>query len=143
MNTGIELIAAERNRQINELGYTAEYDSCYAKNGKLLDAVHHYLSDITPGEPSRCIFDLTRAGALIAAEIDRLQFVQKQESPWISPNERHPNDGQRVIVRNWMTREISIQTFWRTDNGTGLYGNPNDPKARMIPDCWMPIPEAP
>ena len=37
MKTGIELIAAERERQIKELGYDAENDGAYLK-GELIEA---------------------------------------------------------------------------------------------------------
>jgi hypothetical protein len=92
---GIERIAAERKRQIEEEGFTAEYDEQYA-NGDLADAAVCYaMSDdfknykcgggVTFKEriwpwydegwkptPDNRIRELEKAGALIAAEIDRL-----------------------------------------------------------------------
>lgn len=90
---GVELIAAERKRQIDEEGWTPEHDNahgahemaaaarCYA-----LCSYPHYtriMGGATPGEwpwprewwkPSADpIRNLVKAGALIAAEIDRLQ----------------------------------------------------------------------
>jgi hypothetical protein len=92
--TGIERIAAERKRQIEEEGFTEEHDGQW-KNGELPRAAAIYALvynnidffddwDVTfitywpwdlgwykPDEGNiRC---LEKAGALIAAEIDRLQ----------------------------------------------------------------------
>lgn len=102
MKTGIELIAEERQRQISEEGWTPEHDddhqefelaaagATYAlKAAGFPDAPHIIGDNIRfnnevplwpfsleawkPGEPIR---DLVKAGALIAAEIDRLQRKQ-------------------------------------------------------------------
>lgn len=97
MKTGIEVIAAERFRQKAVEGWTNEHDDQHAK-GELAAAGASYaiaahaqvkfqrrtMQDITP--PSQWPFDacwwklsddpvrtLAKAGALIAAEIDRLQ----------------------------------------------------------------------
>lgn len=100
MKTGIELIAEERKRQIEIEGWTIEHDdehpacnmalagACYAVNvaatygkGKALQEMCDRLSKIvwpwdkkwwkpTPKDP---IKQLVKAGALIAAEIDRFQ----------------------------------------------------------------------
>lgn len=91
--TGIERIAAERRRQIEEEGWTAEHDADrYHKRGELAEAACYYAwpeenTKITPWLlypdtwstewGKRCsktrIRQLEVAGALIAAEIDRLQ----------------------------------------------------------------------
>ena len=89
---GVELIAAERERQIREEGYTEEQDAknnqlgelalaaaCYAlpegstniMNLWPWDADDYKPSGSRDGEPR--IHELANAGALIAAEIDRLQ----------------------------------------------------------------------
>lgn len=103
MQTGAELIAAERKRQINEEGWTPDRDAEVHNQGQLGRAAENYVRfavepDIardyqrknghTPGgwpwhwswwKPSKGntvadrVRDLTKAGALIAAEIDRLQ----------------------------------------------------------------------
>jgi len=110
--TGVELIAAERKRQIEEEGWTPEHDAqhyegelaiagaCYALGEKHVH-VHIprrinssrgidencYQYDFTKAGPEQItwpwnekwwkpkdrIRDLVRAGALIAAEVDRLQ----------------------------------------------------------------------
>lgn len=99
MKTGIELINEERQRQINVEGWTAEHDdrhnagemaraaSCYAMQ-TVYGAIHagtvDYLEAAPPAgflgwpwdeewwKPKSPVKDLVRAGALIAAEIDRL-----------------------------------------------------------------------
>lgn len=92
--TGIELIAAERQRQIHEEGHAAADDDDYAA-GELADAAACYAMQPLVREPDgrKCrkpklwpwdakwwkptpnnrLRELVKAGALIAAEIDRLQ----------------------------------------------------------------------
>ena len=93
MKTGIELIAEERQRQIEVEGWTAEHDDLHDM-GELVAAAMCYLThpddraeefgDDPPiwwpwelmwwkPEPLNRIRELQKAGALIAAEIDRLQ----------------------------------------------------------------------
>lgn len=83
---GIVLIARERQRQIDEEGYTAKHDDQHT-DSELVEAALCYLlaeqrgrlpvwpwglSDYKPSV-SDPIRNLVKAGALIAAEIDRLQ----------------------------------------------------------------------
>jgi hypothetical protein len=87
--TGAELIAAERLRQTAWEGFDAEHDDTHAR-GELTTAAACYLWSFTdkappsvPGarwpwaqrwwKPADRIRNLVKAGALIAAEIDRLQ----------------------------------------------------------------------
>lgn len=86
--TGVELIAAERERQIKEEGWTPEHDAQHT-NGELAKAAVCYalpdrLPEVIPlvwpwreewfkAVPDDRIRELSKAGALIAAEIDRLQ----------------------------------------------------------------------
>lgn len=103
--TGIELIAAERKRQVEEKGYTAEHDAQHTDSSIAWAAVHFAIPDYV--ELDHCgivlhiypelfarkatqgklrvdfqqygrdrIRQLAIAGALIAAEIDRLQRVE-------------------------------------------------------------------
>jgi hypothetical protein len=97
--TGIERIAAERKRQIEEEGFTADYDKQYP-NGDLADAatcyvMHEDYRNIRHGPmtfkemiwpwydecwkptPDNRIRELEKAGALIAAEIDRLLRINE------------------------------------------------------------------
>lgn len=88
MKTGIELIAEERERQKQIEGWTPEHDDAHEAEEMLQAAICYCghaasyemnLSDVPwPWaqewwKPSNPIRDLTKAGALIAAEIDRLQ----------------------------------------------------------------------
>jgi hypothetical protein len=107
--TGIERIAAERKRQIEEEGFTAEHDdrwgfgelactaACYAmpedeRTRNVSDDDIHYYEireliwpflyserDWKPTLDNR-IRELEKAGALIAAEIDRLQRLEQVEA---------------------------------------------------------------
>ena len=88
--TGVQLIVAERERQIDVEGWDAEHDDGHS-DGELQKAARCYLSRRAGGyfidhAPSSWPFgfdwwkpsddpirNLTKAGALIAAEIDRLQ----------------------------------------------------------------------
>lgn len=100
MKTGIELIAAERERQISAEGYSPEHDDAH-REGSLAKAAVCYA---TPHEERICVVDcedvplnwpwddewwkpehgnrvreLVKAGALLAAEIDRLQRLENKE----------------------------------------------------------------
>lgn len=102
MKTGIQIIADERERQINVEGWTAEHDDTINNKGQLADAAACYAMHptIAPGEKlvlsppdiwpwkkkwwkptfqlgrAGRIKELAKAGALIAAEIDRLQRLK-------------------------------------------------------------------
>lgn len=99
MKTGAELIAEERKRQIEEEGWTAEHDdghedgelaiaaACYALDSVQTNQVCMPDEEVGPGmiywpwekkyfkptSPDDDVRQLAKAGALIAAEIDRLQ----------------------------------------------------------------------
>lgn len=91
--TGIERIATERRRQIEEEGWTPEHDAQHI-NGELSTAAAYYSypcqdpSFLYPGSWSREWMkrkgfpiptdrDLIKAGALIAAELDRRANLAK------------------------------------------------------------------
>lgn len=93
MASGVEIIAFERQRQIDQEGWTAEHDDdhdlgelgsaakCYLRAGVDPSFIEDYPVGSPPGtwpwdwswwKPSTDpIRNLARAGALIAAEIDR------------------------------------------------------------------------
>lgn len=95
MPTGIERIAAERQRQIEKEGWTPEHDDQHEDSELAFAACYYAIpcgvrndagdwitpSDLFPGEwdyewakrGDDRIRNLEKAGALIAAEIDRLQ----------------------------------------------------------------------
>lgn len=86
MKTGIELITEERERQIREEGYNKEHDLNHSDVDFVLAAIS-YLGCNFEGwdtesfwpwdkkhfKPKDLLKNLTRAGALIAAAIDRIQ----------------------------------------------------------------------
>lgn len=95
MKNGLELIADERDRQILKEGWTSEHDEQHVNNELALAAVCYALPDtnremqqtylgeipwLFPFDPTwwkPCredrVKELVKAGALIAAEIDRIQ----------------------------------------------------------------------
>lgn len=107
MKTGIEIIETERNRQMTQEGWLPEHDdthsegqlagaaACYAMHAAGFTFAENTLSlykgfynkvNVWPWErkwwkpsPKDPIRDLAKAGALIAAEIDRLN--RKSETP--------------------------------------------------------------
>jgi hypothetical protein len=101
MKTGIEVIAEERQRQILVEGWTCEHDDTHTSSSMAMAAVSYAIMAASfyrwnsqkelaellwPPEwgkewwkPSKDpIRNLAKAGALIAAEIDRLQRLQQK-----------------------------------------------------------------
>ena len=82
--TGIELIAQERQRQIEEEGWTAKHDDSHITRELAFAAAAYILEDDTywPWSEGFKEYDyktnLIRAGALIAAELDRLIRAEEQ-----------------------------------------------------------------
>lgn len=93
--TGVEMIAAERVRQVEAEGYSADHDADHL-NGQLARAAACYVmpstlresNDLPPRpwpwhhrywkpRPDDRVRELVKAGALIAAEIDRLLAIEK------------------------------------------------------------------
>lgn len=85
---GAELIAQERQRQIDGEGWTPEHDATH-RSGQLARAGAAYALHVTRGDGKQFwpfsdgwkpspdpIRALVKAGALIAAEIDRLQRAE-------------------------------------------------------------------
>ena len=119
--SGAELIAAERQRQIDKEGWKPEHDDQhrgremaraaaaylghYIAHSWMIDnelglytSLETYTSEVPPDEwpeewetpgwkPKGKIEDLTRAAALIAAEIDRLQRLQPDADKPFNPAE--------------------------------------------------------
>lgn len=98
MNDAIQLIAGERSRQIHQEGWTYEHDDEYKKDELSRASAFYALPAWARGfsvirgmwpwnwecfKPTSHdrIRELVKAGALICAEIDRLQRLQKQTKP--------------------------------------------------------------
>ena len=90
----IDYIATERWEQVHKHGYTPENDAGYKNKELLFGALAYLNSDIYNGnigsedwpfkkdtfKPSGDpIVNLTKAAAMIAAEIDRIRYIQKQK----------------------------------------------------------------
>lgn len=82
--TAIELILQERMRQLSQLGYTAEQDDEH-RGGEIAKAAADYAQPGQITEPGSWaagkvkdsrIVQLVKAGALIVAEIERLQRLE-------------------------------------------------------------------
>ncbi len=91
---GAQLIATERRRQIKVEGWTARHDDGHAYGELALAAQCYAESELRKGgDPERAwpwnlewwkpsndpIRNLVKAGALIAAEIDRLQRMKRRK----------------------------------------------------------------
>lgn len=100
---GAERIAAERRRQIEEEGYTPEHDSsipyedgalwaaasCYLRPAGMRDIVRQdgmerpvgwpWVPETWKPTPYDRVRELEKAGALIAAEIDRLLMLREEQ----------------------------------------------------------------
>jgi hypothetical protein len=91
--TGVEMIAAERQRQVTREGWTPEHDDSHTRSEMVVAACRYALHDASKPtalravarvwrwsscwwKPKDRIRNLVRAGALIAAEIDRLSRVE-------------------------------------------------------------------
>jgi len=101
MKTGIELIAEERVRQVAQEGWTPGHDDEHKRGELALAAACYACEDYDPQptltanpfklapshwpwdwswwKPKDHIRNLVRAGALIAAEIDRLQRAKESK----------------------------------------------------------------
>ena len=98
VDSGSQLIAAERQRQIDEEGWTKEHDAQHT-HGSLAGAaisyilfnyptIHHLTKNFWPWEwvlfkpdPQDTVRNLAKAGALIAAEIDRINLRNISRNP--------------------------------------------------------------
>jgi prophage tail gpP-like protein len=96
MKTGIELIAEERNEQVFKHNCSVKYDAENNKDMQLSKAAQrlimpytHWKTTICPNKWPKLIWRkmvqkeykdrLIIAGALIAAEIDRLQYLEDHD----------------------------------------------------------------
>jgi hypothetical protein len=99
MKTGIELIAEERDRQLNEENYTPDHDDEHVEGELSIAAANYAMAHIArrdgwkndrilywpfekeswkPSGNDR-VRELVKAGALLAAEIDRLKRKEEHE----------------------------------------------------------------
>jgi hypothetical protein len=94
MKTGSELIEEERTRQISQEGHNAQGDAVYVRGQLITAAIAYLFHESADKEMNTYAYDtwpwsgdsfkphdgtirnLVKAGALIAAEIDRLNKLQ-------------------------------------------------------------------
>ena len=91
---GYELITQERRRQIEEEGFGQEHDSVHSSDVLVAAAIAYAMYDLPGGsdvaedywpwedmwwKPKDHMKNLVRAGALIAAAIDRLKEEQEEQ----------------------------------------------------------------
>ena len=164
MKIGIELIAAERLRQIQEEGWTAAHDDNHTA-GDLCHAARCYTGHAlgliqgmgrgirAPGtwpwvapswKPSDDpIRDLTKAGALIAAEIDRLLRGGMGKSttadPWL-PIATAPK-GQVVDCHNGDSRFTNC--VWSAIEQAWMFTARDGCPYKTLATHWMPRPAPP
>lgn len=74
---GIELLVKERRRQIEEKGYDAAHDDRHDSKEMLSEAAVK-LNSVGAGESDYPVTDLVRAGALLAAELDRIDRMMQR-----------------------------------------------------------------
>jgi len=110
VSRGAVLIAAERLRQIGDEGWTAEHDAQHSEGELALAGAAYALSAVqfpNPPEwwpwaagwwkPDNPLRDLVKAGALIAAEIDRrLAEGEPDRNAWpVSERDRADEEPKR------------------------------------------------
>jgi hypothetical protein len=140
MSLGAQQITAERERQITEEGWTDAVDDRYTR-GQLIDGGLSYIhAAINTGhsclnnpprtwrwdakwwKPSRCrIRNLVKAGALIAAEIDRLERAKAHlvKPQFVVGQHLFTRDGR--MIGNAIITEVTTDGMIRmeTDFGNG------------------------
>ena len=104
--SGVDMILAERLRQINEEGFQPKHDVEYHTHGELVMAAIAYLfpegmvnrkaywpwGDGTwKPTPKDRLKELKKAGALIAAEMDRLIMIEELNGRYPDPSRPDPN----------------------------------------------------
>ena len=133
MPTGIDLIAAERQRQIDSEGFDEPHDdqhryselalaaACYATPPLSRTMNRNYNTPVgwpfgvvewKPSQemnPAGRIKELTKAGALVAAEIDRL--IRRIQGAQMSPclvSSREELLAKQIQARNWTDYELAV-----------------------------------
>lgn len=116
MGKGIELIAAERERQIKVEGYDTKHDFNEPLDSIVSAAVSYALVDIDKNQaekwwkwewkfwkPKDRKRNLIRAGALIAAALDKIQ-AQEDFDAWVKERNENPHFSSKCV--NDKTGEI-------------------------------------
>jgi hypothetical protein len=126
MSKGIELIAEERKRQIEVEGYDANHDFNEPLNSIVAAAVSYAMVDIDKREaeawwnwdwkfwkPKDRKRNLVRAGALIAAALDKIQ-AQEDFEAWLTERNKKPHVSSKCVndktgeIIPWVPRAINL-----------------------------------
>lgn len=160
MKSGIEIINEEQIRQRTSKGWTLEHDLFHAK-GELACAAALYAipeekrhEEIKPflwpfeagwwkPSPENRIKELAKAGALIASEIDRLQYASKGDNilykiiqdlqfKIIDTKKEMEKNAEDLCRDIWNSRDVSIvgiQSFktWWDNHRINLYKSVGEP----------------
>lgn len=116
MKNGVELIAEERQRQIEVEGYDAKHDFNEPLNSIVAAAISYAMVDINRRDaelwwnwgfrywkPKDRKRNLIRAGALIAAALDKIQY-QEDYDAWLNERKSHSRVSSKCV--NNKTGEI-------------------------------------
>ena len=149
---GTQLIAEERERQINEEGWTPAHDAqwkaqelgfaarCYLDKGvnlipRLYDPSPFWPWDNAWWKPSKDpVRNLVKAGALIAAEIDRLQRLPGSNCPLCKQATLVQRNGRNVCATEncgwceWCNDKCGIHTTGGCKGPQGQEGEPAQPR---------------
>lgn len=106
MASGIDLIKAERQRQIETEGYTPRWDNQHSR-GELASAAEYYIQATTPGLPwpwsqnppklKDQRSNYIKGGALLMAEVDRMERINAGRPPTCSFDVRN-DDRNRITA---------------------------------------------
>ena len=126
MSKGIKLIADERKRQIEVEGYDAKHDFNEPLNSIVAAAVSYAMVDIDKQEaeawwnwdwkfwkPKDRKRNLVRAGALIAAALDKIQ-AQEDFEAWLTERNKNPHVSSKCVndktgeIIPWVPKSINL-----------------------------------
>lgn len=126
MSKGIELISEERKRQVNVEGYDAKHDFNEPLDKIVAAAISYAMFDINSQEaeawwawdwehwkPKDRKRNLVRAGALIAAALDKIQ-AQEDFEEWLAKHKKNKYPSQKCVnnktgeIIPWVPRASNI-----------------------------------
>lgn len=134
MKSGLQLISEERERQRGpQHAFTEAHDDAHT-DGQLVDLAEQYLHDADPGDIQRYGRQLAKAGAAIAAEIDRIvratggtvTFAEQNRGIHQTGGDPDNRDGSQANAQAGLPVPAPVGT---DDNKTGLLAGGNKPQA--------------
>lgn len=134
MKSGIQLISEERERQRGpQFAFTEAHDAAHT-DGQLVDLAEQYLHDADPGDIQAYGRNLAKAGAAIAAEIDRIvratggtvTFAEQNRGIHQTGGDPDNRDGSQANAQAGLPVPAPVGT---DDNKTGLLAGGSKPQA--------------